>query len=51
MKLSTASRSSIAVAIRPMNVRDVAGGCIAGASGGWPSVPVHQASAVNSCWR
>lgn len=50
-KLSSAFRSSMAWVMRRMNSREVSGGCILGASGGWPSVPVHQASAEKSCWR
>ena len=48
---SRQSRSSNAVAMRLMNSREVSAGCMVGASGGWPSVPVHQASAANICWR
>src|ERR1700686_4101683 len=49
LKLPRASRSSIARIIRPMNSIELSRGCIIGASGGCPRVPVHQASAENVC--
>jgi hypothetical protein len=48
---SSASRSSTARAMRPMNWSELSRGCISGAFGGWPSVPVHHASAPKSCCR